>query len=78
MLSDTMRTIEMVNAIRVDNISFLRMFFECVDLSHYKSKKFVYILEGKGFINIQKREPKDSHTKDELGLRVECGKGDIT
>lgn len=76
MVSDTMRTIEMGDAKRIDNIFCLQRLQRDPHLFGYNFKRFEYALEKKGFKDIRKRELIDSHTGDKLDLRVECFKGD--
>lgn len=60
------------NEKRLDNIFGLQRFPGDAHLFGYNFKRLKKILESAGFKNIQKREPRDYHAKDEPCLRVEC------
>jgi len=64
------------NERRLNNIFGLQRFPGDAHLFGYNFKRLKRRLEEVGFIDIQKKEPRDYHTKDEPCLRVECVKGD--
>ena len=64
------------NEKRIDNIFGLQRFLGDTHLFGYNFKRLKKLLEDVGFKDVQRREPRDYHTKDEPCLRVECVKGD--
>lgn len=63
------------NEKRIDNIFGLQRFPGDVHQFGYNFQRLKRLLEEVGFKNIQEKEPRDYHAKDEPCLRVECVKG---
>ncbi len=58
----------------IDNIFGLQRFPGDVHFFGYNFKRLKKLLEKVGFNNIQKKDPRDQHTRHEPCLRVECAK----
>jgi len=60
------------NEKRLDSIFGLQRFLGDAHLFGYNFERIEILLKGIGFRDIQKKEPQDSHAKNEPCLRIEC------